>query len=84
MQLLGLKFQREADTSLKRKVDFLLKDNTVIECDGDYHVDYKGFNLSHSTAWRNMTILLEGYRLLVLGIHELNKNRSVHELARLI
>ena len=44
---------------MKKKVDFFLSDlNVVLECDGDYHIDYEKLDVSDKTAQRNMLILL--------------------------
>lgn len=66
-------------------MDFLLVDlNVVLECDGDYHVDYKRIDLLSKTATRNMIILLEGYKMISISISEFNKDRKIGELAKLI
>lgn len=37
-----------------------------------------------NTAWRNITLLYGGYRLIVINLHELNEHRSIGELKKLI
>lgn len=44
---------------MKKNVDFFLKDlNVVLECDGDYHINFETYDVSDKTAQRNMLLLL--------------------------
>jgi very-short-patch-repair endonuclease len=64
--LLGLKWKREVEVS-GRYVDFLV-DDIIIECDGDYHFDLHKMDYNESTQFRNLHLLLSGYKLLIFNI----------------
>lgn len=70
---------------MNKKVDFLLPTyNLIIECDGDSHTDYKQMELTTDTTWRNMIFLLSGYRMIVIDMWEINKDRSMSGLRSLL
>lgn len=56
-------------------MDFLL-DDIIIECDGDHHFDLHTMDYNETTHFRNLHLLLSGYRLLIVNIFEYNRHRK--------
>lgn len=79
---MGLRAQREVEVS-GRYVDFLV-DDIVIECDGDHHFDLHTMDYNETTHFRNLHLLLSGYRLLIVNIFEYNRHRRTEEFAALL
>lgn len=67
-----------------RFVDFLLEDNIIIEIDGDYHFNVHKMEYNENTQFRNLHLLLSGYRLILLNIFEYNENRYPDKLSELV
>lgn len=67
-----------------RTCDFLIEGNTILECDGDYHIDFKTFDVNDKTAERNVIFLYNGYKLITINTHEFNYTRSLTSLAELL
>lgn len=81
---LQIPFEREVSI-LNKKVDFLLLTyNLIIECDGDTHTDCKQMEVTAETSWRNMIMLILGYRMVVVNMWEINKDRSQAGLKSLL
>lgn len=51
-----------------RYVDILISDNIVLECDGDYHFNIHKMEYNVDSHFRNMHLLLSGYRLILINI----------------
>lgn len=67
-----------------RFIDFLLEDKVIIEIDGMHHVYPYYYENNDITIYRNMHLLLAGYRVIVISIHEYNLNREVEQLTQLL
>lgn len=81
---LNIPFEREA-LIMNKKVDFLLPTyNLIIECDGDTHTNYKLMEATAETTWRNMIMLMSGYRMVVLDMWEINKDRTLEGIKSLL
>lgn len=58
-------------------MDFLIEGNIVIECDGDHHFNMHSMDYDEGTQFRNLHILLLGYKLILINIFEYNANRDL-------
>jgi very-short-patch-repair endonuclease len=83
--LLKLKigFQKEVNIS-NRFIDFIIEDNIILELDGTIHTYPFHFENDDVTCYRNLHLVLAGYRLVVISIYEYNMHREVDELAALL
>ena len=80
---LGLKYKKEECVS-SRYIDFLLEDNIIIEIDGMHHFQNYYFENDDVTAYRNLHLLLAGYKIIIMSIHEYNQNRDIPDLIKLL
>lgn len=53
-------------------MDFLIEGKTVIECDGEFHIDFSRYEVSFETAFRNILLLYQGYSVIVIDIYDMS------------
>lgn len=80
---LQIDYQKEVHIS-GRFIDFLIEDRIILELDGMHHFHPFYFEDKDTTTYRNLHMLLAGYRLIVISIHEYNLHREVDQLAALL
>ena len=81
---MGLGYEKEARV-MGKKVDFLLADiNTILEFDGDFHINYQRRDVTLHTGMRNALYLYAGYGVVVVNVFDFNLHRSKDQLKQLL
>lgn len=52
----------------QRSIDILIDDKIIIELDGEGHYFHQSKEVNFETAFRNLHLLLVGYKMIVINI----------------
>lgn len=71
--LLKLKLEFKSQSVVAgRVIDFVLADNILLEVDGIFHYEPRSLRTNDSTNFRNLHLILSGYKLMTISIYEYN------------
>ncbi len=65
-------------------MDILIDDEIAVEVDGQGHYNPLTNELNTETTFRNMHLLLSGYKLVVISMFEYTNNRNLADLQNII
>ena len=58
------------------KVDYVIDDQIIVECDGDSHNLTNKIEVGYKTAVRNVVHMINGCKVVVISFLEINKYRD--------